>query len=385
MGPLRRFIPEILILLGLLVLHAWAYYRVRARNARSPIAVLRWGLFLALSASVLTLGVAFDAQRIASHFPAFIVFWIRTSSTFWKFLCLVAGPMLAAVDLLLVPWARHNPGRRHLLRNAQAIALGAPVAALGYGTFIERTNIHLNEIRIPFADLPKDLDGLRIVQVSDVHLSEFLSERELAYAIDLANETKAHIAVMTGDLISSLGDPIDTCLKQLARLKSDAGTLGCLGNHEIYAYAEEYAQQEGAKLGIAFLRSEARTLQFGGRRVRFAGVDYQTMRSPYLVGAEKLIEPGAFNIMLSHNPDVFPVAARQGYHLTLSGHTHGGQVNVEILHQDVSMARFYTPYVKGVYRKGQAAAYVTRGVGTVGMPVRIGAPPEVSLIQLCAT
>ena len=87
-------------------------------------------------------------------------------------------------------------------------------------------------------------------------------------------------------------------------------------------------------------------------------------------------------MLLSHNPDVFPVAAEQGYHLTLAGHTHGGQVTVEILDQAINPARFFTPYVRGHYQLGEAAAYVTRGIGTIGIPARIGEPPEITLIRL---
>jgi len=82
---------------------------------------------------------------------------------------------------------------------------------------------------------------------------------------------------------------------------------------------------------------------------------------------------------------VFPVAARQGYQLTLSGHTHGGQLALELFDQHLCAARFITPYTYGVYREGSAAIYVTRGIGTVGIPARVGAPPEVALIRLCAT
>jgi len=115
-----------------------------------------------------------------------------------------------------------------------------------------------------------------------------------------------------------------------------------------------------------------------------AGVDYQRMREPYLRGAETLMVPGTTNILLSHNPDVFPVAARQGWDLTIAGHTHGGQISVEILGENLSVARLYTPFVYGLYRRDASAIYVSRGVGTVGVPTRVGAPPEVSLIRLCA-
>ena len=135
-------------------------------------------------------------------------------------------------------------------------------------------------------------------------------------------------------------------------------------------------------MGIGFLRERAETLRFGAATLNLAGVDYQPKREPYLHGAERLIAPGAVNVLLSHNPDVFPVAARQGYNLLLAGHTHGGQVTIEILEQSINAARFFTPYVYGVYQAGAAAAYVTRGVGTIGLPTRIGAPPEIAVVRL---
>ena len=116
-----------------------------------------------------------------------------------------------------------------------------------------------------------------------------------------------------------------------------------------------------------------------------AGVDYQRMAEPYLVDAQALVDPKAFNLLLSHNPDVFPVAAEQGYQLTLAGHTHGGQVRVEILRQDLNVARFFTPYVDGLYQHGGSSIFVTRGIGTIGLPARLGAPPEVALLRLCRT
>jgi len=201
----------------------------------------------------------------------------------------------------------------------------------------------------------------------------------------MANETRAHIGLVTGDLISRRGDPLDACLKQLARFRADAGILGCLGNHEAYTGTEEYVTEAGKKIGIDFLRHRARVLKFGDAQLNFAGVDYQRFENRYLVGVERLVAPGAVNVLLSHNPDVFPVAAAQGFHLTIAGHTHGGQVNIEILHQNINVARYYTPYVLGLYREGPSAVYVSSGIGTIGVPVRIGAPPEVSLIRLCAT
>ena len=88
------------------------------------------------------------------------------------------------------------------------------------------------------------------------------------------------------------------------------------------------------------------------------------------------------NLLLSHNPDVFPVAAKQGWDLTLAGHTHGGQVTVEILDRSLNVARFFTPFVYGLYHSGRSSIYVTRGIGTIALPTRIGAPPETALLRL---
>jgi predicted MPP superfamily phosphohydrolase len=157
-----------------------------------------------------------------------------------------------------------------------------------------------------------------------------------------------------------------------------------MGNHEVYVGVEDYVAAEAARRGGRFLRQEAARLRFGNADLNLAGVDYQQFNSRYLAGGEDLIAPGCLNVLLSHNPDVLPVAAKQGWDLTVSGHTHGGQIGMEILHHNISPARYFTPYVRGLYRIDRAAGYVSTGLGTVGLPVRLGAPPEVSLIRLCA-
>src|ERR1017187_3254048 len=277
-----------------------------------------------------------------------------------------------------------NPGRRRALNAAGGALMTAPFAVVGYGAFIQRTDFCVREVDIPLSGLPPDLDGLRILQLSDIHLSAFLSEGEFARAIDASLHLHPQLTVVTGDLISGHSDPLDACIRQLARLKADAGVFGCMGNHERYARAEDYTARQSARFGIRFLRGEAQTLRFGNATLNLAGLDFESHRgrSRYLRGAERLIVPGATNVLLQHNPDVFPVAAQQGYNLLLAGHTHGGQVTVEILDRSINPARFFTPYVYGLYRQGNAAAYVTRGIGTIGIPARIGARPEISLLRL---
>jgi predicted MPP superfamily phosphohydrolase len=304
------------------------------------------------------------------------------------YLVIASGAMILwqVLRFLVTRWKSDetDPGRRRLLRVASQAAVVAPTALMGYGTFIQRLDFRVREVEIPFSGLPNDLDRLRILQISDIHRGPFLSDADLGRVIDAALGLRPHLAVVTGDLITSYGDPLDACIRQVGRLRADAGVFGCMGNHERYVGAEKHTAQASAALGVRFLRSASQPLRFGSATLNLAGVDYQKKGDApgYLAGAERLLAPGAFNILLSHNPDVFPVAARQGYNLLLAGHTHGGQVTVEILDNSINPARFFTPYVYGVYRSGDAAAYVTRGVGTIGLPTRIGAPPEISLLQL---
>ncbi len=381
-----RSLPDLVILvLVLLTQAAGVYFLFRLSAAREREWVQR--LILAsgvVSGAILILGFLLMFARVGRHFPPWTASWLRGSALIWAMVSVLwVGAWLVWRALAAILRPAHSTARRGFLNAAGAALFAAPAATVGYGVFVERLNIRMREQKIVIPGLAEDLDGLRIVQLTDIHLSPFLSERELAHAVGMANETNAHLALVTGDMISGSRDPLDTCLKHLAELHSEAGIFGCMGNHEIYANAEEYASIQGARLGIRYLRSEAVQLKFGGTAMNLAGVDYQRFHERYLTGAEKMIEPGMFNVLLSHNPDVFPVAAEQGYDLTVAGHTHGGQVRVEILREDLNMARFFTRYVDGLYQQNGRAIFVSRGIGTIGLPARLGAPPEVALLRLC--
>jgi len=277
----------------------------------------------------------------------------------------------------------YSPERRRLIQAAGTVAVAAPFAVAAFGAIVERTAFHVKEIDLPIPNLHPDLVGLRIGQLSDLHVSPWLSVREAGRAVDMLNEMKPHLTVVTGDVITQPGDPLDGAIQELGRLRADAGVLGCLGNHERYARCQNYETREAARYGIGILRGQSRVLRWGNGVLNVAGVDYQARRDgEYLVDAGKLVVPGAANLLLSHNPDVFPVAVQKGFDAVMSGHTHGGQVTVEILNQTLNLARFATPYVAGLYRLQGRSCYVTAGIGTIALPVRIGAPPEITVVRL---
>jgi predicted MPP superfamily phosphohydrolase len=277
----------------------------------------------------------------------------------------------------------HSPERRRLIHAAGTAAVAAPFVVAAFGAIVERTNFQVKEIDLPIPNLHPDLEGVRIGQLSDLHVSPWLSVRDAGRAVDMLNECRPHLTVVTGDVITQPGDPLDGAIRELGRLRADAGVLGCLGNHERYVRCQDYETREAAKVGIEILRNQSRILRWGNGVLNIAGIDYQSRRDgPYLIDGEKLLVPGAANLLLSHNPDVFPAAVRKGYDAVLSGHTHGGQVTVEILSRTLNVARFATPFVAGLYRLQGRSCYVTAGIGTIALPVRIGAPPEITVVRL---
>lgn len=383
-----RLFPHLAVLTFAIVA-AWkllAWFREWKPVARRRLVCQATYCLFTLFAAWMLFDIIWSLPRIKRYVPT------STTTDFLRGWSIFYGGVAVAVFSALAPfrwaWKRvpvYDRGRRRFLAVAGAAAGAAPAAVLVHGVVTRKKQIRLREVDIGLCGLPQDLHGLRLVQITDVHLSPFFTPADLQRAIDIANETRAHIALVTGDLINSRHDPLDRGLELLRGLRGEAGVFGCHGNHEGYAFCEGYATRRGAQLGIRFFDHSAETLRFGKARLRLAGVRHQSIPERYLYAAEELLEPGAFNVLLSHNPDVFRRAASIGFDLTISGHTHGGQVNLEIRNWNLNIARIYTPYVDGIYRIGTAAIFVSRGLGTVGPPLRLGAPPEVALIRLCAT
>jgi hypothetical protein len=315
-----------------------------------------------------------------------------------------------------------DPGRRYFFRAATAAAGAAPFLGAMYGYAAERLKYQVRREEIPISGLHPALEGLSIVQISDIHLSGYMPRAQVRRAVEMANELGAHLAVVTGDFITGASDPLADCIDEIHQLRAPLGVWGCNGNHEIYARVEDLAQSLFAQAGMKLLRGENAQITFNGAPFNLIGVDYQRERTSggqkkqMLIDGERLVRRDMPNILLSHNPNSFPRAAELGIDLSLAGHTHGGQIQVEILDHRLSPARFITDYIAGLYQRplfapsldtprysrvdgyaeaprvspspamagpaGMASLYVNRGLGTVGAPVRIGVPPEITLIVL---
>ena len=312
------------------------------------------------------------------HAGAFREWTSSVIAIFW-FSVIVAWLSILFLNRVRKP----NPDRRQFLRTSTAAVCAAVPAAILATGIITRKDFHVNEVDIGFPNLPRDLEGLRLLQLSDIHLGTFFSPSDLRRVVDASNHLNADLAFVTGDLITTRADPLNRCLSELRRLRSTGGIWGCMGNHELYTKLERYTKEKAREFDIEFLRQEARMLKFGSSKLNLVGVDYRPWQK--LEETDELVSLDAFNLLLAHTPEIFTHAAEKGFHLTLSGHTHGGQINLELFGTNLNVADVHTPYTKGLYRLPTSAIYVNSGLGTIGMPVRLGAPPEITLIRLCST
>lgn len=356
-------------------------------------------------------------DRICYKFlPEVLSLWIAPPVLLWIFTSTFAffsmkavqgigwlGRKLAGLFTAGKEHAPFDPARRSVIRQVTSLVGYAPFVAAVYGYAWERLRFQIVRVDIPVHGLPPALEELRIVQLSDIHVGDFMPLGQVRRAVEIANSLAPHLAVITGDFVTSAGDPLAECIAELSRLSAPLGIWGCNGNHEIYAGAEEMAESFFSAHGMKLLRQSATQVHWKGESLNLIGIDYQhnvpiTGGLPSLSRVEGLVRRDMPNILLSHNPNTFPSAAAAGIELSLAGHTHGGQINVEILNRSLSPARFMTNFVAGLYQlpmkdseggsraaRGKTAClYVNRGLGTLGVPARLGATPEITLLTLRA-
>jgi predicted MPP superfamily phosphohydrolase len=332
--------------------------------------------------------------------------WLTGGARVWLVASVFA--FLAYQSVELIGWISHaaagtqraafDQGRRDAFRYIAYAAGSLPLLAATYGFAAGRLRYQVQRVEVPIQGLPKALDGLRIAQLSDIHIGEFMPQDEVRRAVDMTNDLRADLVAVTGDFVSNHNDPLQACISELGRLRAPLGVWGCNGNHEIYAGVEDAATELFQQHGMKLLRQESIQLDWKGAKLNLIGVDYQRdfmTRGPAgkcLQEVEHLVRHDMTNVLLSHNPNSFQRAADLGIELSLAGHTHGGQVQFEIVDHTISPARLITDFVAGLYRlpmtngnSGRTAfLYVNRGLGTFGFPVRLGVPPEITLLTLRA-
>jgi len=276
-----------------------------------------------------------------------------------------------------------NPSRRGFLVNSMNYGiLAAAAVSTGYGVAEAKQTPQVKQVPIKIANLPQDLEGFRIVQITDIHVSPTFRRACVEEIVAVVNSLDADIVALTGDLVDGSVDQLAYDVAPLKQITSVSGNYFVTGNHEYYSGVIDWIQ-EVKHLGFSVLLNENQIITRGRAKVLLAGVtDYRGGNSlpnhrsdPQ--NALRVAPKTDFKILLAHQPKNIFEAARAGYDLQISGHTHGGQFFPWNL-----VVGFTQPYVSGLHTHQNTRIYVSRGTGYWGPPVRMGSPSEITLIKL---
>jgi len=244
----------------------------------------------------------------------------------------------------------------------------------------EANSLSLEHIKVALNRLPPSLNGFRIVHLSDIHHSRFTGLEHIARAVETANDMKPELVVLTGDYVSHDTDYIAPVADALGKLESKFGTFACLGNHDHWTDAELVTDLFRGE-GITMLVNEGFRFEASDASFWLAGVDdYMAGKTDVPLALHGSF-PDEMKVLLAHNPIIFRQSVRANIDLTLSGHTHGGQIKMRDPERRLMPQRRLK---SGLHRRKDSQIYITRGIGTVVVPARYQCPPEITLLELCS-
>jgi len=273
--------------------------------------------------------------------------------------------------------------RRNFLKLAAAGAaagLGAAALGAGWATLIEPNWPAVEQIGVPLPRLPARLEGLRVAQLSDLHISSYTTAGDIERAAALAMRQSPDVIVLTGDFIwREVWQYAEELVEPLRTLRAPLGVYAVLGNHDHWEDAA-LATRVLAEAGVTLLLNQAVRLETDAP-LWLAGLDDVWERKHDMAAALAGAPDDECKLLLVHEPDYADEAARYPVDLQLSGHSHGGQINLPGYGRPV-LPYLGRKYPAGLYQVGPLALYTNRGIGVIAPPVRFNCPPEVTLLTL---
>lgn len=310
--------------------------------------------------------------------------WVWLGTVFY----LVLGLAVIALASLLARMVRRLRGsrsesfdsaRRRAIRIATAGVVIAAVATTSYGV-VEAARPEVVRVTVPLAALPDEFDGLRVALISDLHVGPSRGGEFTARVVETVNAERPDLVAIAGDLVDGTVEKVAGDLQPLERLSAPLGVYGVSGNHEFYADDGGRWLDVWDRLGIRTLRNEHAVVERGGASIDIIGIHDYSSPKPYepdLSRALDGLDRERFGLLLAHEPRQAFEASDMGVDLQLSGHTHGGQMwPIRYL------VPLQQPSVEGLDRVGETTLYTTRGAGAWGPPTRVGAAPEITILEL---
>lgn len=382
-------IGRILIFFGVIFgLTLGTHYYLWARLIRDPMLPAPWRQVATLALILLAFSIPASmlAWRTLPRNVAIPVSWVGYVWMGSMFLLLV---LLWGGELARWSWVKYatltsvNGGRREFLAQLLAGSAGAVGLALsGWGVWSAIRPVEVKRVPIRLRKLPASLNGLRVVQLTDMHVGLTIGREFVEDVVRKVNALEPDIVAITGDLIDGTVEDLGDAIAPLGKLQAALGTYFVTGNHEYYSGADAWLGFLG-DLGIRSLRNEHVELEKNGESIHLAGVDDWTAHQfgrghgADVARAMKGRDTSKPVVLLAHQPVQFDEAREHGVDLQLSGHTHGGQIFPFGV-----LTRLVQPFLSGLHQRGDSQIYVSSGTGYWGPPMRIAAPAEITLIEL---
>lgn len=293
--------------------------------------------------------------------------------------------------------------RSEFLSQAGAVAAAVPLISLSYGIANGAHDYRVRKRDLPIKGLPKAFDGIKIVQISDIHTGSFWSKKAVMAGMDLLMDQKPDAVFFTGDIVNNVADEMKGWVEVFSKIKAPLGVYSTLGNHDYGDYVQWSSPQAKEnnlnnvkrahkELGWDLLLNEHRKLKVDGEELTILGVENWSDKARFpkygdLAKALERTDEGAVKLLLSHDPSHWRGQVLDQYpdiKAMFAGHTHGMQFGIDIGNFRWSPVQYMYPEWADLYTQGDQHLYVNRGFGYIGYPGRIGILPEITLFTLKA-
>ncbi|MBK9148830.1 MAG: metallophosphoesterase [Flavobacteriales bacterium] len=411
-AALRNFM---IFLVVLIAIDLYAYKGVNSALANHSMALRRifrflyWVISIGLLGMIVYVAINFrDPEARRDHSFAFSMVALFLLFFLPKIVMVVFHGLDDLLHLVRWGWDKLTPGpvdaagegidRARFLSQLGLIVSVVPFAGVLYGVTKGRRNFNLARVPIRSNKLPDAFNGLRVVQISDMHLGSYGGDMSIVRnGVDLIMAEKPDLILFTGDLVNDFAEEAELFIAELARLQAPLGKFSILGNHDYSDYPKwdspelkaknlEKLKRIHAEMGFRLLLDEHLPLERNGERIGLLGVQNWGHRFQQYGDLQKTIrgtEAFPYRILMSHDPTHWEHQVQgTGIDLTLSGHTHGAQLGVKLGSTTYSPAQWVYKHWAGLYAEGEQQLYVNRGFGFIGFPGRVGMPPEITVLEL---
>ncbi|MFY0630171.1 MAG: metallophosphoesterase [Flavobacteriaceae bacterium] len=398
------------LLIASIIIFVLEFYAFQAIKTLTRNRIIKWvWLLIGIGVYINLLYVVFTTPRSAGQTKEFqmavgMMITILIPKIF--ILIVLFGEDVVRWIQKLISWLGSSPtqpvaGRRKFISQLALGLAAIPFASFLYGIIQGRYNYKVLKYQLSFKDLPDAFDGFTITQISDIHSGSFTNKEKIQYGVDMIGEQNSDLLLFTGDIVNNKANEMDDWVEMFGALKAPYGKYSVLGNHDYGDYTSwpseeakkanfEAVKELHPKMGFELLCNESRYIEKDGQKIALVGVEnwgkggFQKKGDLKLAASE--IQQEDFKVLMSHDPSHWDVQVKNDdfhYNLTLSGHTHGLQMGIEIPGWiKWSPSKYVYRQWAGLYEEFGRYINVNRGFGYHAFPGRVGIWPEITVIEL---